>query len=80
MLGSIDTLRRGLARKVIREFGAHYHLERNHEALGNRLIMPEAVAAHSDRFGPETPATGWNAELLPLPPSGVKRFTNHRGS
>ena len=27
-------------RKVIREFVAHYHLERNHQGLGNRLITP----------------------------------------
>ena len=27
-------------RKVIREFVAHYHLERNHQGLGNRLIAP----------------------------------------
>ena len=28
----------GSLRKVIREFVAHYHLERNHQGLGNRLI------------------------------------------
>jgi transposase InsO family protein len=32
-------------RKAIREFVAHYHLERNHQGLGNRLITPEAVPA-----------------------------------
>ena len=31
----------GLLRKAIREFVAHYHLERNHQGLGNRLIAPE---------------------------------------
>jgi hypothetical protein len=31
----------GSLRKVIREFVAHYHLERNHQGLGNRLITPE---------------------------------------
>ena len=30
----------GSLRKVIREFVAHYHLERNHQGLGNRLITP----------------------------------------
>jgi len=29
-------------RRVIREFVAHYHLERNHQGLGNRLITPDA--------------------------------------
>jgi len=28
-------------RKAVQEFVLHYHLERNHQALGNRLIMPE---------------------------------------
>jgi putative transposase len=35
-------------RKAIREFVAHYHQERNHQGLGNRLIMPETcLSAHS---------------------------------
>ena len=29
-------------RKAISEFVAHYHTERNHQGLGNRLIRPEA--------------------------------------
>lgn len=31
----------GSLRKAIREFVAHYHLERNHQGLGNQLIIPE---------------------------------------
>jgi len=27
-------------RKAIREFVEHYHAERNHQGLGNRLILP----------------------------------------
>ena len=27
-------------RNAVREFVAHYHLERNHQGLGNRLIVP----------------------------------------
>jgi len=27
-------------RKATREFAAHYHRERNHQSLGNRLIEP----------------------------------------
>ena len=30
----------GSLRKVVREFVAHYHLERNHQGLDNRLITP----------------------------------------
>jgi transposase InsO family protein len=34
-------------RKAIREFLAHYHQERNHQGLGNRLIVPETcLSAH----------------------------------
>lgn len=34
-------------RKAIREFVAHYHQERNHQGLGNRLIAPETcLSAH----------------------------------
>src|SRR5438552_14062063 len=32
-------------RKAIREFVAHYHLERNHQGLDNRLIIPTETAA-----------------------------------
>jgi transposase InsO family protein len=31
----------GSLRKAIHEFIAHYHLERNHQGLGNRLIAPK---------------------------------------
>ena len=31
----------GSLRKAIREFVAHYHLERNHQGLSNRLLIPE---------------------------------------
>jgi hypothetical protein len=31
----------GSLRKTIREFVAHYHRERNHQGLGNRLIIPD---------------------------------------
>jgi transposase InsO family protein len=37
-------------RRVVREFVAHYHLERNHQGLGNRLITPEA--GQSENCGP----------------------------
>ncbi len=31
----------GSLRKAIHEFMAHYHLERNHQGIGNRLITPQ---------------------------------------
>ena len=37
----------GSLRKAIREFVAHYHLERNHQGLGNRLITPQAIPRDS---------------------------------
>jgi putative transposase len=30
-------------RKSIQEFTAHYHFERNHQGLGNRLLMPDSA-------------------------------------
>jgi putative transposase len=39
----------GSLRKAVREFVAHYHLERNHQGIGNRLITPEAIPADSDK-------------------------------
>ncbi len=35
----------GSLRKTIREFVAHYHGERNHQGLGNRLIIPDESRA-----------------------------------
>src|SRR5947207_3086292 len=34
-------------RKAIAEFVAHYHLERNHQGLGNRLIVPIEAAGET---------------------------------
>jgi putative transposase len=39
----------GSLRTGIREFVTHYHGERNHQGLGNRLIMPEE--RHADQRG-----------------------------
>ena len=35
----------GSLRKAIREFMVHYHYERNHQGLGNRLTIPEPRVA-----------------------------------
>ena len=40
----------GSLRKAIHEFTLHYHHERNHQGLGNRLIAPEA--GHLANAGP----------------------------
>jgi putative transposase len=37
----------GSLRKAIHEFIEHYHRERNHQGLGNRLIMNEEACADS---------------------------------
>ena len=37
----------GSLRKAIREFVDHYHRERNHQGLGNRLIIQEPLVADS---------------------------------
>jgi hypothetical protein len=34
----------GSLRKGIQEFIAHYHFERNHQGLGNRLIIADECA------------------------------------
>ena len=33
----------GSLREAIHEFVMHYHAERNHQGLGNRLIMPDEL-------------------------------------
>ena len=33
----------GSWRKAVQEFLSHYHLERNHQGLGNRLILPAGI-------------------------------------
>jgi putative transposase len=40
----------GSLRKAVHEFTSHYHHERNHQGLGNRLIAPEA--GHLENVGP----------------------------
>jgi putative transposase len=34
-----------MLRRALREYGAHFHHERNHQDLGNVLIMPRASSA-----------------------------------
>ena len=37
----------GSLRKAVHEFVVHYHHERNHQGLGNRLIIEEEPCARS---------------------------------
>jgi hypothetical protein len=36
----------GSLRRAIREFVVHYHRERNHQGLGNQLILSEPTESH----------------------------------
>ena len=46
-LGAGDPIGEASLRKAVSEFVAHYHLERNHQGLGNRLIMvPETEVSN----------------------------------
>jgi transposase InsO family protein len=51
-------------RTSIRQFVDHYHLERNHQALENRLINPMEGTVNTEGTNPEARTTGWAAELL----------------
>jgi putative transposase len=35
-------------RRALREYVAHYHTERNHQGVGNRLLRPLAMAVSTD--------------------------------
>ena len=50
-------------RKSIQEFTAHYHFERHHQGLGNRLILPNS--AHMGNTGEvRRRERRWDAQLL----------------
>jgi hypothetical protein len=38
----------GSLRRAVREFEAHYHLERNHQGIGNVLLFRQPVQPRSD--------------------------------
>ena len=46
----------GSLRRAVREFVEHYHHERHHQGLGNRLILPPATPGSRD--GPSAPSAG----------------------
>ena len=39
----------GSLRRAVAEYMTHYHAERNHQGLDNRLIVPTAVKANDDK-------------------------------
>jgi putative transposase len=43
-LSRVIPIGEGMLRRALREYGAHFHQERNHQGLGNVLIMPDASA------------------------------------
>ena len=51
-------------RRAIAEFVVHYHGERNHQGLGNRLIQPGQQIFGGGRVSLSTSAPRWNAQLL----------------
>jgi transposase InsO family protein len=42
-LSNLVPIGQGMARRAVREFVSHYHGERNHQGIGNRLISPSAL-------------------------------------
>jgi transposase InsO family protein len=49
-LSRLIPIGQGMLRRALREYGAHFHQERNHQGLGNVLIMPDPSAKR--RAGP----------------------------
>jgi hypothetical protein len=49
-LSRLIPIGQGMLWRALREYGAHFHQERNHQGLGNVLIMPDASA--NRRRGP----------------------------
>jgi transposase InsO family protein len=45
-LSRLIPIGRGMLRRALREYGAHFHQERNHQGLGNVLILPHASSKH----------------------------------
>ena len=51
-------------RKAVQEFTARYHVERDHQGLGNRLILLDSAHVGTTGQIPAARATWWNAQLL----------------
>ena len=42
-LSRVVPIGRGMVRRALREYLAHYHAERNHQGIGNQIVDPPAV-------------------------------------
>ena len=51
-LSKMIPIGQGMLRRALHEYVAHYHLERNHQGLGNELITPRSGLQRRD--GPIT--------------------------
>jgi len=49
-LSKLIPIGQGMLRRALREYGAHFHHERNHQGLGNVLVEPRACREY--RQGP----------------------------
>jgi len=47
-LSKLILIGQGMLRRALRAYDAHYHLERNHQGLGNVLITPRPASAHQN--------------------------------
>jgi putative transposase len=45
-LSRLIPIGQGMLRRALREYGAHFHDERNHQGVGNVLIMARASSEH----------------------------------
>ena len=45
-LSRLIPIGQGMLRRALRDYEAHFHHERNHQGLGNVLIMPRVSSAH----------------------------------
>ena len=61
LFGTYDLFGESSLRKGICDLVTHYHCERNHYGLGNRLIVPDEL--HADNYGAIPPSERLGAML-----------------
>ena len=67
-------------RTALREFFAHYHSERNHQGLGNRLILTGRIAKVSDgAMRRHSVLEGFSITTIERPDPGEAIFWIERG-
>jgi len=47
-LSKLIPIGRGMLRRALQAYDAHYHLERNHQGLANALITPRPISEHQN--------------------------------